>query len=879
MILCRHSSTCFCEQRLAAFATMACLLACCAAASGAGYEPPALQTDVRIESPSPPNENADSLELPTIEDKVKHWTCQRGLFDFYWDEHQGKIWLEVSRFDQPFLYYTSLSSGLGSNPVGLDRGKLGAEKIVHWRRIGRRLFLVQPNLMFRASSPNLLERRAVQESFASSILWAGDIEAESPTGAVLVDLSSLLLSDPSDIAGTLSRSGQGRYALDAKRSAIHLDRCRAFPQNIELDAFLTFQGDQPSSDIRQTTPTPTAVTLQVHHSLVGLPDESYQPRRYDVRCPSISISYADYSVPLNQPLERRFIIRHRLEKRHPQRRLSEPVEPIVYWVDPGAPQPIRDALIEGASWWNTAFESAGFKNAFQVKVLPADVDPLDVRYNVIQWVHRSTRGWSYGSSVIDPRTGEILKGHVTLGSLRVRQDRLLVNSLQLAQATAGDASGLDAELCGSAGPSLQGLLLAGDDSLATQVALARIRQLSAHEVGHTLGFVHNFAASTYGDRASVMDYPAPRIRVTEDNQLDFSDAYGVGIGDWDRVAVRYAYEPFADAASEQEGLDKILQQAREQGMVFISDADSRPASAAHPLSNLWDNGSDPSEEFEHVMRVRRIALDQLDPAGLSAEVSAAELEQYLVPVYLHHRYQVQALGKVIGGARFHYGKADPANVRWEPAAAQWRAAELLIDSLHPQQLAIPERIRVSIAPQPVGSLRDREAMPSQSGRMFDPLAAARVATELVVAELLNAQRLNRVCQSADPEFSAKQLIDRLVETPWKWAQDADSALDSGSPNLLLSQVVRHVTTQQLAQLVDDPNSSVAVRSAALAGLEKQKALAGWRQAERTQESEVDFCRLLVRDIEQVLQRKSSAAPQPARLEVPPGSPIGGGDRK
>ena len=446
------------------------------------------------------------------------------------------------------------------------------------------------------------------------------------------------MSDVHGVTGTLKRTNQGDYSVDESRSAIYLDRTKSFPDNTEFESSLTFTGGKPGPLVRQTTPTPEAITLRQHHSFVRLPDDNYKPRAHDPRCPSISISFADYAAPLNQSIQKRWIIRHRLEKVDPNSESSEAVEPIVYYVDPGAPPQIRDALIAGGSWWNTAFEAAGFKDAFQVKVLPADADPMDVRYNMIQWVHRATRGWSYGASVIDPRTGEIIKGHVSLGSLRVRQDRVLFQGVSpaLASANMGQSSGLRSHglscasgcNCGmSAPPSIEAIAKLSKESDPIETALARIRQLSAHEIGHTLGFVHNFAASTYMGRASVMDYPAPLIKVTADNRLDLTDAYDVGIGEWDIVGVRYAYSQFTDQQDEPAELSSILEGAIARKMLFISDADSRPAGAAHPLSNLWDNGSDPVAELKHVMRVRRIALNKFGKSILESGRPMSDLEQ------------------------------------------------------------------------------------------------------------------------------------------------------------------------------------------------------------------------------------------------------------
>ncbi|MDG1874511.1 MAG: zinc-dependent metalloprotease, partial [Mariniblastus sp.] len=630
----------------------------------------------------PQKQLTNAKETVTIEEFAKDKTKHDGFISYYWDESSGKIFLEIARTNEEFLYVHALATGLGSNPVGLDRGQLGDQKVVQFIRVGPKVLLIQKNLRYRANTDNQLEKRAVEQSFAQSILWGGKIAAESD-GKFVVDATDLILADTHDVMGTLKQTEQGDFTLDPTRSAVFLPSCKAFPENTELEATLTFASKKPGSYVRQTTPSPKSVSLRQHHSFIKLPDNQYQPREFDVRSPCLFITFADYATPLDSPLEKRWITRHRLIKKDPQAKLSEPIEPIVYYVDSGAPVKIQEALIEGASWWNEAFEAAGFKNAFQVKLLPAHADPLDVRYNVIQWVHRSTRGWSYGGSVIDPRTGEIIKGHVSLGSLRVRQDQLLVNSL------ANPASHLGCACCGMGGIAEESTLAdmaepigpppktknpsaiaqPNHASNALEVSLARIRQLSAHEVGHTIGFVHNFAASTYGDRASVMDYPAPRIKISDDGKLDMSDAYGVGIGAWDKVSVKFAYSQFDNGVNESEPLNAILESAAEAKMIFISDSDARPAGAAHPMANLWDNGTDPLQELQHVMRVRRIALDRFDPKKLPPGTTTADIAQYLTPLYLHHRYQLQAAGKLLGGHRYQYGYADgqaPAN---QPVAA------------------------------------------------------------------------------------------------------------------------------------------------------------------------------------------------------------------
>ncbi|MCK5210931.1 MAG: DUF5117 domain-containing protein, partial [Cyclobacteriaceae bacterium] len=376
---------------------------------------------------------------------------------------------------------------------------------------GPKVLLVQPNYSFRAITDNLDEKRAVEEAFAQSVLWGFEVIAEEAS-RVLVDASDFYLRDAHDVVGTLKRTEQGEYTLDPSRSAFYLPRTKNFTQNSEVEVILTFTGKSPGSFVWQVVPTPQAITVRQHHSFIQLPDNNYEPREFDPRAGLNGIRYMDFATPINEPILKRFIARHRLKKQDPNAEISEPVKPIIYYVDPGTPEPIRSALTEGAEWWNQAFESAGYKNAFQVKLLPEGADLMDIRYNVIQWVHRSTRGWSYGSTVMDPRTGEIIKGHISLGSLRVRQDFLIAEGLLAPYETGTEVS-----------PEMQ------------EMALARLRQLSAHEVGHTLGLAHNFAASV-SNRASVMDYPHPFVKINEDGSFDLSGAYDNGIGEWDRVA-------------------------------------------------------------------------------------------------------------------------------------------------------------------------------------------------------------------------------------------------------------------------------------------------------------------------------------------------------
>ncbi len=793
-------------------------------------------------------------------DKMQQFS---GFFDFYWDDQTGQIWLRLERFDSPFLYVNSLATGLGSNPVGLDRGQLGGERVVRFHRVANRVFLIHENLKYRATSAQEPERRAVRDSFAESVIWAGEIRKTS--AGDVVDMTSLLLRDAHDCIGALKAAGQGTYRLETGRSFVHLPRTKSFPKNTEFEASLTFVSSSPGKLSNRVAADGGNVTLRQHHSFVELPDQNYSPRRFDPRAGGIFITYADYAAPIDGPLERRFITRHRLKKRDSNAARSVAVEPIIYYVDPGVPEPIRSALVEGAKWWSEAFDEAGFIDAFQVRILPDDADPMDVRYNVIQWVHRATRGWSYGGSVIDPRTGEIIKGHVSLGSLRVRQDRLLIEGLRSAL---HGATGRQS-CCAGASPVASYLASFAPDQSSVELALARIRQLSAHEVGHTLGFSHNFAASTYGDRASVMDYPAPRTRI-ENGKLDLSDAYGVGVGIWDKFTVKYAYSEFP-AAAEQSRLQELVDAAIRAKMLYISDADARPAGAAHPLANLWDNGEEPIASLRHEMAVRRIAIDGFDASAIAAGEPLAELEKTFVPVYLHHRYQVDAAAKIVGGVEYSYAVNGDGQVAVSPVSVARQRAALreLVSTLRPSELLIPHRVVALIPPKVYLSPSDRERFSSQTSPIFDPGSAMKNAATMTLANLLQPQRASRLASMQDGKWGLGKVIEEISSAAFAApTEDSDRVRRA-------MRVVQTTAAEQLMRLVSSNDASSDARAIARNGLAAFAVSASIARRGLPKDS-VDAAHLtqLVAEINRFTNRPHKPAREPSSVESPPGSPIG-----
>ena len=773
-----------------------------------------------------------------------------GFIPLHWDSEEGRLYADISDIEGPFIYYNGLSHGLGSNDLGLDRGRLGDTFLVEFRKVGKKVFLAALNTKYTARSEDAQERRAVAEAFAESIIW-GFAVVESSPDSLVIDLTDFALSDATGIADLLAARGEGSFKIDETRSAIYTPKTKSFPDNTEIDATLTLVGKSKGRILGTVAPNADAITVHGHHSFIRLPDDGYQPLPYDARAGYIHSGEAtlvyDYASPIDAPIKSAFARRHRLEKVDPTAKMSEAVEPIVYWVDSGAPEPVKSALIEGALWWNQAFEAAGYKDAFQVKVLPADADPMDIRYNVIQWVHRSTRGWSYGSSIRDPRTEEILKGHVTLGSLRVRQDYLIAEGLIAPYDENGDSVGQLSEF-----------------------ALARIRQLSAHEVGHTLGIAHNFSASADG-RASVMDYPHPLVTLNDEGEVVLSDAYDVGIGDWDKRAVIWGYQDFPDEVSDAAGRAEIIAETLASGLSFVADEHARigsrgSAGPSHPKGSLWDNGADPVVELNRMMQLRAAVLKDFSERAIQSGRPMASLEDVLVPAFLMHRYQVQAAATVLGGQSFTYAMRGDGQVPNERVAAtdQRAALSAMLATLEPSVLNIPERVTSLIPPRPPQSGASRELFPRHTGYVFDPMAAASTAALITLDQLTDHKRAARLnnqhrVDTSLPSFG--EVLTILIDDRWPETKD---------PELLsIERAVQLLLVDRLADLLANAQAAPQVRADALDALSKMK-----RRAERSRVKDPAsgaHMKYLANRVVAIIENPETYSA--GDLTVPPGSPI------
>ncbi len=756
-----------------------------------------------------------------------------GFVNLYWEERAGKMWMEIDKFDSDLLYVSSLAAGLGSNDVGLDRAQLGRRFLIRFERTGSRILMVAPNMTFRALSNNPDERRAVQDSFAQSVIQGFDIAAEE-NGHVLVDATPLFMRDAHNAAGALQRTRQGTYRLDLARSAFYLPRTKGFPKNTEVEVTLTLAGEPQGQFVNAVAPSADSITIREHHSFIELPDPTgFRPREFDPRGGYGSFEYRDFATPVTEKLEKKFIPRHRLQ----------PGGQIVYYVDRGAPEPIRSALVEGGRWWNQAFEAAGFPNGFRVEVMPEGADPMDVRYNVVNWVHRATRGWSYGSSITDPRTGEILKGHVTLGSLRVRQDYLI-------------AEGVLAPY--EDGKSVSPKLLA--------MGLARLRQLSAHEIGHTLGLSHAYAASTQS-RASVMDYPHPWIDLGPGAVPDLANAYAVGIGEWDKVAINFGYRHFAPGVDEKAELNKIIGDAAKKGLVFLTDQDARPEGSIHPRAHLWDSGANAVDELNRLMKVRERILARFDQRVIRTGEPMSSLEDVLVPAYMLHRYQVEAASKSIGGAEYTFAVRGDGQKVFEivPGSEQRRALQAVLATIKPQALEIPARILALIPPPANHYPRTRENFRGRTGLAFDPLAAAEAAASNTVSLLLNPERASRLVQYAAQDSKNPglgEVIDAVIAATWK-------APTATGTHAELQRTVDAVVLYHLMALAANDSASAQVRAIARHRLHK---LSEWMKGPSSPgwEELYFYASERIRRFEE--NPKEITVPKPA--EAPPGQPIG-----
>ena len=804
--------------------------------------------------------------LPSIEQHTEGMTQMDGLFDLYWDNANGSLFWEISELDTEFLYQISMGSGLGSNPVGIDRGQLRGTHVLAAKRIGPRILLMEPNYWFIAQSENASEAQAVRDAFAPSVHWGFEMVAE--TGErVLVDATQFFLRDARGVIDQIAARGEGDFTLDASRSAIHLPATRSFPENTEVESILTFTSSNPGQLVNGVAATGGAVTLRQHHSFIQLPDNGYQTRIADARVGVNGPTVYDYATPIDADTRVRLAARHRLQKADPDAERSAAVEPIIYYVDPGTPEPVRSALIEGASWWNDAFEEAGFINAFRVMVLPDDVDPQDIRYNLIHWTHRRTRGYSYGNTVIDPRTGEIVRGVVNLGSLRLRQDYLHGQGM-----VPPFPGGISLPEDGSFGefadaPDFEYLAQVAPASEPVEMALARVRQLSAHEVGHTLGFPHNYMASAYG-RESVMDYPAPLVQIDESGNIDLSNAYVQRIGEYDKLSVNWLYREFPNGTNETQALERIAEQGVVDGLIYMGHTNNNFIGASHQYASVWDNGSNLVDHLKLEIRIREIGLERFGIDAIRTGEPMSTLEFVLLPLYMHHRFQLRSAIQSLGGADFRYALKGDGQIPFTivEAEEQRDVLETVLSTLAVDFLALSPDL-VTMIPPPAYRYSEGEEFPGYTQQIFDPLAAASAAATFTVGEILNPDRMARlvVFGSMGDYPDLQEVTDGLIESTWGASETGDTYRQQ-----VLHTAQRSVVDQmmQQASMAGNPAEVRAILS------DRLDVLASGIEAEGTLSPHQ---KLVAADIRRWQSRIENTVPGP-QLQMPAGDPIGGSSR-
>jgi hypothetical protein len=817
--------------------------------------------------------DAAQPQLPRIADFTRGMVRGDGFVPFYYSESKARLYFELAHFDEDFLYLRSLATGVGIPAAGvgtvggdIDWGSVAREAIAHFARHGGRVFLVATNPRFRSTAANPALKRSVDDAFTTSTLASLDVVAEDPGGAVIVDATDLAMMDVVDVRGRLRASEEGAWQLDRNRSAIYRERTRGFPKNTEIEASLTFTIDEPSNRMEAHTADGRAITVREHQSFVELPDAGYTPRAFDPRVGFNPTEFYDFGKGFDDRYITRYASRFRLVKKDPTAARSEPVKPIVYYLDKAVPEPYRSAFKTGASWWNSAFDAAGFINAFRIEDMPDDMDPLDARYNVIVWIHRTQPASSYGEDFVDPRTGEIIKGFARMDSHRSMVDYNIYAGA-VGATSGGSGDGNEANTLAAMDGDVADWVATLDSANAEAFTMARRRQHIAHEVGHTLGLAHNFAGHING-RASALDYPAPLIKLTN-GKIDVSEAYSPGIGAYDSLAIRWGYSQFAPG-EEARGLAAITNEMMSKGILFMTNPDEQ-GFQSHPDVTTWVNGPDAVPELSRVMEVRRTLMAQFDEKAIRPGDPMWLLSYRFNPVYLHHRYSLGAAAKAIGGMEYRYAlRGDPLPpTRIVAAPRQRNALELLLDAMQSAELDVPERVLKMLAPRPYGFTEyEPRAFESKAAPAFDQLGIAAMLARSIAHDILTPQRMARVAAFAERDASLPtptEVVDRIIARTW-----GSAATAGGKP--ALRRVGERAVLDELLALAGNPDATVESRAAAEWGLRRIAAM--MKGAPPSNRESAAHRALAAADVERFLDRRDPATARSRPVATPPGAPIG-----
>lgn len=758
----------------------------------------------------------------------------------YLNDRTGAVWLEIPRDSARALFLATLATGLGSNPLGIDRGSGGTEQVARFDRHGDKVFVVFENWSYRSSGGDD-HRRTVDESFPASTIAALPIVAEEG-GRLVVDATDFVMRDWNDVGATLQRGQEGAYAVARDRSSVFKPYTRAFVDNTEIDIALTFAAAAQSGRIvGSIVPDGKALTLRQHITLLRLPDGNFRPRAIDPRVGFFGIGFKDYAQPIQGQMQQQWAARHRLERINPRDPASPIKNPLVYYIDRGIPEPLRTATFEGVAWWTEAFDRAGLKGGFKVEYLPEGADPMDARYNVVQWENRNERGWSVGGALTDPRTGEMLKAMARMDSHRARTDYNIYAAFMGAAASPAD----------------------------TAFVLARVRQVSAHEVGHTLGMQHNYIASTY-ERGSVMDYPAPRIRL-RNGEIDLSAAYAVGPGLYDIWAIHWGYGIFPPE-SEADSLRAIVADGLKKNYLYLADGDARPEGASDPRTNLWDDAATADEFLRHQTETRRVAMGRFGLRNIREGEPLTILQDRFPLLYFFHRFALNGATKTIGGMEYSNAVRGDGQfaTRIIDGARQRASLKAVLAELEPRALAIPDTVLGLFVPrQDAGNV---ELIGTRTRPAFDELSAARTLAQMIVDGLLQRERAARLVAFAPraPNLpTLAEVIDALVASTWQRPVDANGKYAA------LQRVAQRAVADGLMTLAADKNAAPEVRGIVDLKLAELQAFAQRAGATSLSVDTKAHALAVAADIKRWLERRELPSPSPA-LRATPSDPFGDG---